>query len=63
MAIDHSNAATSDAGDLVGDALAILELGARARHDNEEDFDMLQRACSVSMRLLEEAKAALGRAR
>lgn len=58
---NHTIERTADASDLVGDALAILELGARVRHDNEEDFEMLQRACSVSMRLLEDAQAALAK--
>lgn len=40
---------------LLSEAVAIQELVTRVSGDNEEDFDMLQRACAVTYRLVEEA--------
>jgi len=44
-----------DARKLLQEGAAIQEMASRVSGDNEEDFDMLQRAASVSLRLLEEA--------
>lgn len=40
---------------LLSEAVAIQELMTRVSGDNEEDFEMLQRACGVTYRLVEEA--------
>lgn len=48
---------------LLQEAAAIQEMASRVSGDNEEDFDMLQRAASVTLRVLEEASALLKGAR
>ena len=50
----------SDARKLLQEAAAIQEMASRVSGDNEEDFDMLQRAASVTLRLVEEAGELLG---
>jgi len=40
---------------LISEAAAINELASRVQGNNEEVFDMLQRASEVSLRLLEDA--------
>ena len=50
----------NDARRLLLEAAAIQEMASRVSGDNEEDFDMLQRAASASLRLLEEAGELLG---
>jgi len=44
---------------LIGEAVAIQELVTRVSGDNHEDFDMVQRACNVTFRLVEEAGSLL----
>lgn len=44
---------------LISEATALLEMTWRTSNDNEEDFDMIQSACRVTFRLLEEAQALL----
>lgn len=44
---------------LLQEAAAIQEMASRVSGDNEEDFDMLQRAASVTLRLVEEASGLL----
>lgn len=46
---------------LLQEAAAIQEMASRVSGDNEEDFDMLQRAASVTLRLVEEASGLLAR--
>lgn len=55
LAIDNADRALT----LVREAIAVQEMGSRIGGDNEEDFDMLQRACSMTFRTLEEAAALL----
>ncbi|WP_394694892.1 hypothetical protein [Pseudoxanthomonas japonensis] len=43
----------------IDQAIAIQEMASRVDGVNEEDFDMLQRSCAVTFRLLEEAKSLL----
>ena len=52
-----------DATRMIAEVTALQEMATRIQGDNEEDFDMLQRASAVSMRMLEEVTAMLQRAR
>ena len=48
---------------LLSEAIAVQEMATRISGDNEEDFDMLQRACSMTFRTLEQAATLLEGAR
>lgn len=48
---------------MLAEVTALQEMATRITGENEEDFDMLQRASAVSMRMLEEATAMLQKAR
>jgi hypothetical protein len=47
------------ARDRIREAIALQEMAIRMDDDNVEDFEMLQRACHVTFRLLEEANESL----
>lgn len=44
-----------DAQERISESAAIQEMASRVSFDNEEDIDMVKRACAVSCRLVEEA--------
>lgn len=52
-----------DATRMIADVTALQEMATRIQGENEEDFDMLQRASAVSMRMLEDVTAMLQKAR